>query len=227
MNTAPPKQTNKFARITYASTPLGQVLVSMRERFNADSNPDTLVVPYVISCAAYLEAKLNDSLFHHALSKYGEEVAGAFVSMSLPKKLLVVVPVLTEGKYSINKRHFVYERLASLIRVRNSIAHAKAEFQELTPGETEDAELAAVPGIFLTEAQLKRKLESMRNIPGIDLTMGAAKTFSPLEYHGALEKFEKWFFHRCPDRLSKVAMVVHEAHGHWQPESAQLVKFLR
>lgn len=214
----------KFARITYASTPLGQVLVRMRERFQADPDPDTLVVPYVITCAAYLEAKLNDSLFHHTLSKFGEEVAGAFVSLSLPKKLLVVVPVLTEGKYSINKRHFVYGRLASLIRVRNSIAHAKAEFQELTPEHAEDAELAGVPMNFLTEAQWERRLQ---NIPVTDFTMGAAKAFSPLEYHEALEKFEKWFFQRSPDRLSKVAMVVHEEHGHWQPDSTQMAKFLR
>lgn len=224
MNTESPKRTKKFARITYASTPLSHVLVKMRERFQADPDPDTLVVPYVISCAAYLEAKLNDSLFQHTLSKFGEEVASAFASLSLPRKLLVVVPVLTEGKYSINKRHFVYERLSSLIRVRNSIAHAKAEFQELTPEHTVDAEQAGVPWIFLKEAQIQRRLQ---NIPLIDPTMGAAKTFSPLEYHSALEKFEKWFFQRCPDRLSKVAMVVHEEHEHWQPDSAQLVKFLR
>lgn len=210
--------------MTYASTPLGEVLERMRTRFRADPDPETLVVPYVITCAAYLEAKLNDSLFHHTLSKYGEEVARAFVSLSLPKKLLVTVPVLTEGRYSINKRHFVYERLASLIRVRNSLAHAKAEFEELTPECSEDAELMGVPGIFLTEDQLQRKLQ---NSPFVDLTMGAAKTFSPLEYHEALEKFEKWFFQRCPDRLSKVAMIVHEEHGHWQSSSAQMIKFLR
>lgn len=224
MNTGSAKAKRKFARITYASTPLGHVLEKMRERFQADSDPDTLVVPYVIMCAAYLEAKLNDSVFHHTLSKYGEEVADAYISLSLPKKLLIVVPVLTEGKYSINKRHFVYERLASLIRVRNSIAHAKAEFQELTPEHAEDTQLAGVPMLFLNEVQRQRR---MQNMPVMDFTMGAAKTFSPLEYHEALEKFEKWFFQRCPDRLSKVAMVVHEEHGHWQPDSAQFVKFLR
>ena len=223
MNTEPAKPKRKFARITFASTPLGQVLVKMRERFEADSDRDTLVVPYVITCAAYLEAKLNDSLFHHTLGKFGEEVAGAFISLALPKKLLIVVPVLTEGRYSINKQHFVYERLASLIRVRNSISHAKAEFQELAGEHAEDAELDGMPLIFLTEAQRQRRLQ---NIPEIDFTMGAAKTFSPPEYHEALEKFEKWFFQRCPARLSKVAMVVHEEHGHWRPDTAQMIKFL-
>lgn len=222
MNAETHKRNKKFARITFASTPLEEVLARMRARFKVDSDPDTLVVPYVVTCAAYLEAKLNDSLFHHVLSKYGEEVAGAYISMSLPKKLLVIVPVLTEGKYSINKRHFVYERLVSLIRVRNSLAHAKAEFQELAPEHSEDAGVEGVPGIFLTEVQLQRRLQSP---PFVDLTMGAAKTFSPLEYHEALEKLEKWFFQRYPDRLSKVAMVVHEEHGHWQPDSTQMIKF--
>jgi hypothetical protein len=41
-----------------------------------------------------------------------------------------------------------------------------------------------------------------------DLTMGATDTFEPVEYHEALEKLESWFFQRCPDRLSKVAIVV-------------------
>ncbi len=223
MSIEPSKPKSTYARITFASTPLGQVLAKLRERYEADTDSDTLVVPYVITCAAYLEAKLNDALFHHALGKFGEEVAGALISMPLPKKLLIVVPVLTEGRYSINKQHFVYERLTSLIRVRNTIAHAKAEFRKLSDENDGDAELAGVPLIFLTEAQRQRQLQ---NFPGIDLTMGAAKTFSPPEYHEALEKFEKWFFQRCPDRLSKVAMVVHNVNGHWRPDSVHMIKFL-
>ena len=38
--------------------------------------------------------------------------------------------------------------------------------------------------------------------------MGATKTYTPVEYHDAIEKLEKWFFRRYPDRLSKVEMLI-------------------
>jgi len=208
-------------RVTFRSPPLAHILEKLRGHYEAAQRKDWLVVPYVLTCAAYLEAKLNDTLFEFSLEKYGEEVATILVTLPLPRKLITVVPVLTEGRYSINKEHIVYQRLASLIRVRNSVAHAKSEFEELTHG---DGDLVAVirPG------------EPPVKIPGLfkpsekssDLTLGASKPFTPHEYHGALKTFEKAFFARCPDRLKKVAMVVERPKGQWTTERTALIKFL-
>jgi hypothetical protein len=194
------KKTTKYAHFVVKSTSLSRVLEKLRKHYEAESQPDTLVIPYVLTCAAYLESKLNDSLFDFALKRFGEDVAMTLMSLSLPGKLNILVSVLTDGKYRINKEHFVYQRLISLIRVRNSIAHAKSEIEEISvaPEDLEDrfvfgGGVVKLPRQFLT---------------GPDITLGASKTFTPLQYHEALEKLEKWFFARCPDRLSKIAMVV-------------------
>jgi hypothetical protein len=212
----------QFARLEIKSTPLGHVLSKFREHYTSLDAPDTLVVPYILTCAAYLEAKLNDSLFGYSLKNHGQDVADALVTLSLPKKLSVLVPLLTDGSYSINKQHFVYQRLVSLIRVRNTLAHAKSELETVT---AEEHELVTVPLLFSAPEKIPQKFAETNGI-GLDLTLGASATFTPLEYHEALEKLNKWFFNRCPDRLSKVAMVVAHPKGHWKENHVTFVKYL-
>lgn len=212
----------QFALIEIKSTPLGHVLNKFREHYISLDAPEALVIPYVLTCAAYLEAKLNDALFCHSLKTHGQEVADAMVTLSLPKKLGVLVSVLTEGNFSINKQHFVYQRLMSLIRVRNSLAHAKSELETAT---AEEHQLVTVPILFSSPEKIPRRLVERQN-SGLDLTLGASTTFTPLEYHEALEKLNKWFFNRSPDRLSKVQMVVAHPKGHWKDNHSTLVKYL-
>ncbi|MGA2957112.1 MAG: hypothetical protein ABSF48_15480 [Thermodesulfobacteriota bacterium] len=210
----------KYARLIFKSVSIGRVLDKLRQRYKSEQQPEHLVIPYVLTCAAYLESKLNDSLLQFAAQRYGEDVADAFMSLSLPKKLSVLVPVLTEGRYEINTAHPVYQRLASLIRVRNSITHAKSEIEETIAN---DEDLTTVPVIPSGMTRLPRQF--IMEIP--DITLGAARTFSPLDYHNALENLEKWFFQRCPDRLSKVPMVVDRSKSkRWQEVSTTFTKFL-
>lgn len=122
-------------------------------------------------------------------------------SLSLPKKLACLVPVLTHGRFDINKDHSVYQRLMSLIRTRNSIAHAKSE---LTTIEISEAELVSVHVLGLGMNKIPKRFLDGND----DITLGASSSFTPLEYQDALNKLEKWFFRRYPDRLSKVAMVI-------------------
>ena len=178
-----------------------------------------LVVPYVLTCAAYLEAKLNDSLHRHSIERYGEDVANVMLSLGLPRKLDVLVPFMTDGQYRINKDHIVYQRLASLIQVRNSITHAKPQLEEI---EAADAELVPASVLFPEGPKFPRQF-----FTGLDITLGAAKRFSPLEYHDALDKLERWFFHRCPDKLRKVAMVVDRSkEPQWKAQRATYAKRL-
>ncbi|MBU1863725.1 MAG: hypothetical protein KKH94_08700 [Candidatus Omnitrophica bacterium] len=138
-----------------------------------------------------------------------------------PNKLKTLVPVLSNGKYDINKEHFVYRRLISLIRVRNSIAHAKSEMEEIVVDEDE---LVDMPIINFGIAKIPRQFKFRRE----DITLGASKMFTPLEYHGALDKIEKWFFQRYPNKLSKVAMVIERAkQPQWEEQTTMLVKHLK
>jgi hypothetical protein len=210
------EKTYKFASIVFKSTSLLRGLEKLRKHYKAESQPEPLVIPYILTCAAYLESKLNDSLFIFAITRYGEEVADALMSLRLPKKLNVLVPVMTEGRYRIKKEHIVYQRLISLIRVRNSITHAKSELEETTA--TPDVSFPPF-GIAPTPSQSK--------FNPLDITLGASKTFTPLQYHDALEKLEKWFFQRCPDKLSKVAMVVDRSNEpQWEEHTFTMVKEL-
>lgn len=205
------KKSKKYGSLVLKSASLRQVLDKLRNHYEVEGRPNTLVIPYVLTCAAYLESKLNDSLFEFSVKRFGEDVATALMSLSLPGKLNILVPVLTDGRYRINKQHFVYQRLISLIRVRNSIAHAKAEIEEISAGP-EDLSLGGIPHRFMK---------------GTDITLGASKTFTPMEYDDALVKLEKWFFHRSPDKLSKVAMVVDRSkEGQWKTVTTEMVKFL-
>ena len=211
------KKKYKYAVRAIKSTQLGRALDKLKNLYIKEDEPDYLVIPYVLTCAAYLEAKLNDSLID-AEKQYGEELSSALMSLSLPNKLKILVPVLTGGKYEINKEHFVYQRLISLIRVRNTIAHAKSELKEISVPEEEAPEsfhpLFGFKGMPSPESEASR-----------DITLGASKTFSPLEYHEALNKLEKWFFFRCPDRLEKVAMVnAREKIPQWEEQYATFVK---
>ncbi|MGI0016126.1 MAG: hypothetical protein ACREBU_22120, partial [Nitrososphaera sp.] len=202
------EKSKKYARLVFKSTSLRQVLGKLRKLYKAEMQPAHLVIPYVRTCAAYFESKLNDSLLQFAIKRYGEDVADAFASLSPMRKLNVLVPVFTEGRYRINKEHFVYQRLASLIRVRNSITHAKSEMEEIAA--TSD-HLISHPFMLMGMEGIEPKevIERIqRQVSGPDITLGASKAFSPLEYHEALEKLDKWFFQRSPDKLRKVAMVV-------------------
>lgn len=199
MNMPAVKDKKTFARRLIKSTQLGRSLEKLREHYETNDQPEHFVIPYVLTCAAYLEAKLNDSLYETS-KQYGDDFAQGMMSLSLPNKLKMLVPTLTNGQYAINKEHFVYQRLISLIRIRNTLAHAKSELEEVTVSADELTEVFVmnegprkIPKLFMSEP---------------DMTLGASKDFSPLEYHDALDKLEKWFFRRHPNRLSKVAMVV-------------------
>lgn len=190
----------KYAFRAIKSTQLGRALDRLNALYLEQHEPDYLVIPYLLTCAAFMEAKLNDS-FHDVEKHYGEEFAAAMQSLSLPKKLVCLVPVLTHGRFDINKNHFVYQRLTSLIRTRNSIAHAKSE---LTTIEVPEAELVSVHVLGSGMNKIPKRFLGGTD----DVTLGASSSFTPLEYHDALNKLEKWFFRRYPDRLSKVAMVI-------------------
>jgi len=202
----------------FKSTQLRRALDKLQKLYIEKQQADYLVIPYVLTCAAYLEAKLNDSLLE-ANKQYGEEFALAIMSLSLPNKLRAFVPVLTKGEYDINKEHFIFHRLNSLIRVRNSIAHAKSEM-EIASASPED--LVEVP--ILNAGMIKVPKRFMSRL---DVTLGASDAFSPLEYNEALDKLEQWFFHRYPDKLKKVAMVVRRSgRGEWKEQCKTWIKHL-
>lgn len=197
MSKKPKKE--KYKAHLFAHPNYDRILREIRKKYIDESEPDYLAVPYVLMCATALEARLNDELYNYALSAWQDNfsmIAQSYLSINFKGKLNAFVSILTNDRYRINQDHFVYQRLASLIKVRNTLAHPKPSIQ--------DYEI--VKNDPMTWPPFQLPLEFYENVS--DLTLGSTDAFTPLEYHEAMEKLEKWFFNRCPDRLSKIAMVV-------------------
>jgi hypothetical protein len=153
-------------------------------------------VPYVITCAAALEATLNDRLFRFAGERWGWDqpaLARSLLTMSLRGKLNALVPLLTDHRFQFNSAHFVYRRLNSLISIRNILVHAKPFEKEFSVSGKDPLGFPILDGYY-----------EIAN----DITLGATEEFTPVQYHETLEKLDKWFFRRLPDHVSKLAMLV-------------------
>lgn len=185
---------NKYPRYS-------RILEQFRTLFNSAQEQDFLVVPYVLMCAATLEARLNDEIGNQIYSTFREQCPGimaGYTKMGFSHKLDTIVPLLTENAYVFNRHHIIYKRLQSLIKLRNKLIHPKTTECDVEYSDTECKNLwpfriPPTPQKFVEELD--------------DLTLGATFQYTPIEYHEALEKLEKWFFLRCPNRLSKVALV--------------------
>jgi len=194
------RKKHKYAFMNIKSSQLRSNLDKYRELYINQSEPEYLALPYVLMCAVFLEARLNDS-FHAAEKYYGREFSMSLLALPFGHKLKALVPALTNGKYVINMNDSVYQKLSTLINVRNKIAHPKSKFREIDPSDSSfiDAPIVNM-GMARIPAAILRDSDDINNI--------ITDNYPPLEYHQALDRLEKWFFRRCPDGLSKVKMVL-------------------
>ncbi|MCH8261433.1 MAG: hypothetical protein IIA77_00070 [Proteobacteria bacterium] len=194
------KKIKEYVIHLFAHPKYERILDKIHDKYIDEGKPDYLAVPYILMCSITLEARLNDELHNHATTVWKDDfttIANSYMSMSFRSKLNSLVPILTENKFRINQDHFVYQRLASLITIRNKLAHPKTTIEKF---KAEEPDKKGFPFLVGLPPEYFEKVD--------DLTLGTKDAFTPLEYHEALEKLEKWFFRRCPDGLSKVEMVI-------------------
>ena len=131
----PKSEPKKTVRVRLAATArFSRVLDSMRSHYEHAKDKEWLVIPYIVTCAAALEARLNDELVEYAHRKWQcnePTFAQSLLTMSLRGKLNTLVPLLTEHRFQFNRSHFVYQRLNSLISVRNLLVHPKPVYKDL------------------------------------------------------------------------------------------------
>lgn len=190
-------QLRKEIKVTFSvGTKFWRILNGFRKYYEKAEHKECLVVPYVVTCAAALEATMNDKLIEYAHGRWGDDptLAQSLLSMSMRGKLNALVPLLTDHRFQFSRTHFVYRRLNSLISVRNILVHPKP-FEKKFPISDQVHPL----GYPILDGYVEA---------AEDMTLGAIEKFNPLEYHEALEKLDKWFFRRLPDHISKVAMLV-------------------
>lgn len=149
----------------------------------------TMAVPFTLTCASALEARLNDRIFGDLWEVWFDDcwpIVEGYLAMPLKGKLNGVVPLLTENEYHINRDHPSYQALLNLIKQRNRIAHHKSffedvevELEEVGP-ESEATHKFAFPEHFLAKMQ--------------DKTLGIMAGQRPFSYHDALQDLNNLFF---------------------------------
>lgn len=160
---------------------LQQLLPSVQ---TGDWHSNTHVLPFTFTCAAALEATLNDHLVAYAFSEYGvgdyRRPAEAFLSMSLRSKLDIVVPLLSHNKFLVRSDSKSYQVLSQLIRLRNELVHSKSFFVECIKWNEEQDEL-----IVDKKQHDKMKERGIR----------AVKSSNCIEFYQALRSLDECFFY--------------------------------
>ena len=201
--------TRETMKISFrASVKFERMLNIFRETYRASKQQDALTVPYVVMCAAALEAILNDALLEHAAEKWGNEqkdYGNSLLAMSFRNKLDLLPPLLTSHKYRFDKENWVYQRLGALISARNNLVHPKPQQHEFPITRIPHPVFGGGPNFPVFPDEYYAVVD--------DLKMGADSRYTPLEYHEALEKLDKWFLRRLPDGIAKIAMLAPNAKG--------------
>ena len=185
-----------------------RILKQLRTAYIEQTIPSQfLAVPYIITCAAALESRLNDEIVqfsYESFANVGREMAESFLSMTFRGKLNAVVPLLTSNRFVFNTSHEVYKKLSSLIKVRNFLVHARSFFEDVSIQQVVDPNTGkAFP------YPVSKKLTEL----GEDLSLGSLKEYIPTEYHDALDKFEKIISKNIgkPNRLAKTGLIIPNA----------------
>lgn len=128
------KISTKLAFITSNSLlETAEFLLANIDESNIFKSPNRMA--FILSIAAFMEAKLNESILHwgEILSPIESGVmhAKSFLTMNLRAKLDTIFFIYSNGDYVTNTGSKEYQALANLVSIRNQIAHLKPFIAEL------------------------------------------------------------------------------------------------
>lgn len=150
--------------LDFGSAVYGDILSRLvPEVQSGDWHSNPLILPFTFTCAAALEARLNDHLVAHAFSTYSAQDyrrhAEAFLSMNLRGKLDTLVPLLSNNRFVLRTDSNAYKSLARLISLRNDLVHSKSFFEKVVSWD-EDGENLQID----KEIQDKMRKRRMRSV---------------------------------------------------------------
>ena len=173
-----------------------QLLLDLRGEmgwyFDDSEKSKLFTVPFVLTLAAALECSLNDHLIKHFDNQYGKaskQMLSGLMSMNFKGKLINIVPLLTQYKYSLNTSHKTYAALVELIKLRNSLVHNKSDFDEKDFSLEKD-ETGNVAGLDFDALKSFAQNEK-------DFTFGIKADIGFI--HDAVEEFHKLFLEAYRD----------------------------
>lgn len=125
---------------------------------------DFLIVPFILTLCASLEANLNDWLIIDTFSKHGAEnyrvLVEGYTGVSFAKKLRLVVPVLTDNTFQLREDSATVQLLINLISARNKITHPLMHYQieqQANPANRERRDKLTSHPLFTLSAEECRK----------------------------------------------------------------------
>ncbi len=91
-----------------------------------------LIVPFIFSLCAFLEAILNDHLIINSFRTHGpaeyKSIAEGYIGISLAKKMRITVAFLSDNAFQLREDSQAVQELNRLISVRNKLTHAQSFF---------------------------------------------------------------------------------------------------
>jgi hypothetical protein len=95
---------------------------------------DYLFFGFFTLCASTLEYSLNFILADYCVDKFGPDkyksYCEEYIGLRFRNKLLMIVHIISEGEFEMNKNHPSFKDLEELITLRNRILHNKEFLKE-------------------------------------------------------------------------------------------------
>lgn len=141
-----------------------QTLLEHVEKYESVLNP--YIIPFLITCAAAIEALLNDAIIvecrHRFPRKDIKRISSAHLGMSLSGKLDNLGWLLTDNEFITNNESAIYQQLKFIIKKRNEIMHRKEFHKEVKVADIETTESGEEKVWFTLD---EGYFDSVRNSP--------------------------------------------------------------
>jgi len=100
-----------------------------------DPEKEYLIPSFIICLCLGIESVINDAFidfFHRKMGKDYKDCAKPFIFMRLDEKLSVLIPLVSNYEYQLNKDHADLKKLLALFEFRNHLTHVKHHVHSAT-----------------------------------------------------------------------------------------------
>jgi hypothetical protein len=100
-----------------------------------DPEKEYLIPSFIICLCLGIESVLNDAFidfFHRRMGKDYKDCVKPFIFMRIDEKLSVLIPLVSNYEYQLNKDHADLKKLLALFEFRNHLTHVKHHWHSAT-----------------------------------------------------------------------------------------------
>jgi hypothetical protein len=101
----------------------------------SDPEKEYLIPSFIICLCLGIESVINDAFidfFHRKMGKDYKDCAKPFIFMRIDEKLSVLIPLVSNYEYQLNKDHVDLKKLLALFEFRNHLTHVKHHWHSAT-----------------------------------------------------------------------------------------------